>query len=308
MASSTSDPLAWPAAHWTARGLQRDAFKAVLRPLPLPLLDDTLRSYLISVKPLLSKEEYAATEELVRKFGTSSSDAGGPALQRALDLRARKGAAAGAHWLEEWWEHFAYLSCRAPLPVKWNIFATMFSVAPTDLLHQRAALLLSASAEFYLHTRAGRIAPDVLDTRGTIPLCMWQYERLFASSRVPLSEARDEIVTAKASRHVVVFCDGHAYAVQVLTEPDDALVAPADIERALIAIDQDAKRRGPNPHPLMRSRYAARRVGTPPRGVHPRALPRGEYALARAYRGRSCRSHPRPVVAAEQAGAVPRNT
>ena len=236
MASSTSDPLAWPAAHWTASGLQRDAFKAALRPLPLPLLDDTLRSYLISVKPLLSKEEYAATEELVRKFATSSSDAGGPALQRALELRARQCAAAGAHWLEAWWEHFAYLSCRAPLPVKWNIFATMFSVAPTDRLHQRAALLLSASAEFYLHTRAGRIAPDVLDTRGTIPLCMWQYERLFASSRVPQSEARDEIVTAKASRHVVVFCDGHAYAVQVLTEPDDALVAPADIERALIAM------------------------------------------------------------------------
>lgn len=68
--------------------------------------------------------------------------------------------------------------------MRYNTFGTLFKGegtpdAPSRL--RRAAALLHGSALFYLRLRAEAISPDCADTRGTVPLCMAQYRRLFAS-------------------------------------------------------------------------------------------------------------------------------
>ena len=265
-------PLAQPALHWTIPGKPTYAMQAQLRPLPLPLLDDTLAAYLRSCKPLLSEAEYAATEEAVRAFATGP----GPQLQRALEERAAATAAAGSHWLEAWWEHFAYLSCRAPLLVKWNIFSTLLDRTSHPQPLRRAARFVSAAASFYCHLQHARIAPDALDTRGRIPLCMHQFSRLYASSRVPGEEV-DELVSNPTAQHVAVFCRGHAYSLRVLHGVDEAPVSAEELERSLSAIRDDADARGPNAHPLAmltllprdqwaRHRAAVLELDTPPGG------------------------------------------
>lgn len=168
--SSPPSALAQPAAHWTIAGAATHELQSSLPSLPLPPLADTLRRYLDSCRPLLTAAEFAATEFAVTAFASET----GPLLQRQLEERAQACVEKGTHWLAEWWDHYAYLSCRVPLPVKWNIFGTALNSSRSTQRLRRAARLALAAASFHVHLAAGRIAPDSLDTRGNIPLCMEQ--------------------------------------------------------------------------------------------------------------------------------------
>ena len=221
----------------------------------LSLLTETLTRCLRSCEPLLQPAEFKETERIVAEFASGLR----PELQQQLERRARECAAADTHWLSAWWEHFAYLANRSPLLCKWNVFGTLLHASPHPSRHLRAARVLHAFAEFYLHLIYKRLAPDVLDTRGTIPLCMRQYDRLFASSRVP-GEGLDSLVTlptgAEHTAHASIFCDGYAYTLRLLSAPvlegsaEPTPVPIAALTEALAAIDAHAASRGPNPSPL----------------------------------------------------------
>jgi len=43
--------------------------------------------------------------------------------------------------------------------------------------------------------------------QGTVPLCSWQYERVFNTTRIPGIES-DKIVHLNDSTHVAVYCNG----------------------------------------------------------------------------------------------------
>jgi hypothetical protein len=61
------------------------AHQDALPSLPVPPLEQTLRKYLLTVRPLLSDAEYARTVALVRDFEQDD----GPRLHRMLEERAR---------------------------------------------------------------------------------------------------------------------------------------------------------------------------------------------------------------------------
>jgi carnitine O-acetyltransferase len=219
-----------PSVHWTIPGRTTFAFQSSLPPLPLPPLDATIARYLESCTPLLSAAELAHTTALAKAFVRGE----GGRLQAALAARAAGCCAERGyphvHWLEEWWDRFAYLSDRTPLPVRYNIFGTLFGGQGTPdsgSRLRRAAQLLRSAGLFYLQLRSEAISPDSLDTRGTIPLCMFQYKRLFGSSRVP-GEKEDRIVTvAEPVGHVAVFCLGRVYSLRIIDGVESA-AAPAD--------------------------------------------------------------------------------
>ena len=148
------------------------------------------------------------------------------------------------HWLEEWWDNLAYLSMREPLPCGTNIFGTLLDTTPHPRPLTRAASLVHAACRFHLALAADRICPDSLDTKGNIPLCdlaptrtqdrcacilklnrtflalltgMFQFSRLFASTRVP-GDPRDEFVTTAGSRHIAVLAYGHMAELEVIDE------------------------------------------------------------------------------------------
>jgi carnitine O-acetyltransferase len=208
-----------PSVHWTVPGRTTFALQSSLPPLPLPSLDETIARYLKSVTPLLSSAELAHTTALAEAFVRGE----GAQLQAALQARAAGCCAERGyphvHWLEEWWDRYAYLSDRTPLPVRYNIFGTLFGGQGTPDgggRLRRAAQLLRGAALFYLQLRAEAISPDSLDTKGSIPLCMFQFRRLFGSSRVP-GEAEDCITTAAGPiSHVAVLCRGRAWSLRII--------------------------------------------------------------------------------------------
>ena len=57
-----------------------------LPPLPLPPLDNTLNKYLDTVRPHVTEEEFAVTEQLVKEF----KDGKGKELHQLLSAKASK--------------------------------------------------------------------------------------------------------------------------------------------------------------------------------------------------------------------------
>jgi len=246
-----------PSVHWTIPGLSTFALQTLLPQLPVPTLDETLDRYLRSCVPLLTSTELAHTTALVAAFRAGV----GEQLQAALEARAAACSAERGyphvHWLEEWWDRYAYLSDRTPLPVRYNIFGTLFNGdgtpdTPARLL--RAAQLLRGAGLFYLELRAERISPDALDTRGQIPLCMYQFDRLFGSSRVP-GEAEDVIVGAPHPvSHVAVLSHGRAWSLRIIDGGaggcPERVASVGEIASALALIEGSAAAMGVEPHPL----------------------------------------------------------
>ena len=79
--------------------------------LPVPPLQQTMEKYLLSVKPLLTEDEYACTREVVDDFRKPGGI--GEALQDKLVSRANK----MENWLAEWWDDVAYLGYENPVVV-----------------------------------------------------------------------------------------------------------------------------------------------------------------------------------------------
>ena len=79
--------------------------------LPVPPLQQTMEKYLLSVKPLLTEEEFECTKEVVQEF--RKPDGVGEVLQDKLVSRSNK----TENWLAEWWDDVAYLGYENPVVV-----------------------------------------------------------------------------------------------------------------------------------------------------------------------------------------------
>lgn len=114
---------------------------------------------------------------------------------------------------------------------------------PTPVQEARAAVLLHSFMKYKERLENDEILPLML--QGAVPLCMWQYERMFATSRIPRRDI-DEIKHWDATliRHVAVACRGSYYKLN-LYRRDGSLISPPEIEAALVAIKADAAARNP---------------------------------------------------------------
>ena len=89
---------------WSKGAMLR--FEDSLPRLPVPELEETSKKYLKSVRALLNKEEYAATQKAVQDFVKSGGQ--GEELQKRLV--ARRDDPNHKNWIYEWWNSAAYLS------------------------------------------------------------------------------------------------------------------------------------------------------------------------------------------------------
>ncbi|MEK0524581.1 choline/carnitine O-acyltransferase, partial [Mycobacterium ulcerans] len=85
--------------------------------------------------------------------------------------------------------------------------------------------------------RREELAPDTV--RGT-PLCMYQYSRLFGTSRVP-TENGCVISQDPNAKHIVVMCRGQFYWFDVLDSNHDQIMTERDIAMNLEVILADAE-------------------------------------------------------------------
>mmetsp|Transcript_10564 Transcript_10564/g.18703 ORF Transcript_10564/g.18703 Transcript_10564/m.18703 type:complete len:872 (+) Transcript_10564:155-2770(+) len=180
------------------------AFDSSLPAQPLPSLKDTVERYLLSVKPLLSEEEFAKTVEMSKSFMKSE----GKSFQRYLRLKHMF----SSNYVNDWWEQYCYLYGRTPIAVNSNYYVLDSKERPTLDQIQRAAGLTHHFLRFKDLVESEQLEPMTI--RGLIPLCMRQYERMFGTTRVPGREC-DRLEHHKYSRHIVVVSRGHYYKLDV---------------------------------------------------------------------------------------------
>ncbi|KOX81081.1 Carnitine O-palmitoyltransferase 1, muscle isoform [Melipona quadrifasciata] len=90
------------------------SFQGSLPRLPLPSVEDTMKRYLRSVRPLLDDENYSRMETLANEFQKGI----GAKLQRYLILKSWW----ATNYVSDWWEEYVYLRGRSPIMVNSNFY------------------------------------------------------------------------------------------------------------------------------------------------------------------------------------------
>ena len=173
---------------------------------PVPGLALTLSRYLQTVKPLLSPEEYQAVEKQAVTFERSA------VVRKCQALLVLKSWLAG-NYVSDWWEKYVYLRSRAPLLINSNYYGLGYAYhVPSHVQTARASILAHYFAHFKILLESERLAPTTM--RGTVPICMRQYERMFGLTRVP---GRDtDFLVHSDSVHIAVSCNGSWWRVELL--------------------------------------------------------------------------------------------
>ncbi|EKX36283.1 hypothetical protein GUITHDRAFT_165783 [Guillardia theta CCMP2712] len=234
----------WIAFERWLRGRRPRSLYAVqdtLPPLPVPKLRDTCHRFLDSVRPLMSSADWESSAQVVLQF--ASAGGVGEKMQRALVKRAR--ALEGiSSWLEEWWEKEHFLRCRLPLPVYGNWYGLDRPDSPSCSQSWRASWLVSGAIRFMRHLNREKLEP--LQIMGYVPLCMWQYRRVFFTCRVP-REGCDELFTFLPTRsaHIVILIKGQMYKMNVFHDDGIALTVQ-ELQENIKAIIEDCKQLQPH--------------------------------------------------------------
>lgn len=101
----------------------------------------------------------------------------------------------------------------------------------------RAASLVVSALSFVRAVRREELPPDMV--KG-VPLCMYQYSRLFGTARVP-TENGCHIGQDPESKHLVVLCHGQFYWFDVLDDNSDLVMTEKDVAINLQTIVDDAQ-------------------------------------------------------------------
>ncbi|KAI1298741.1 Carnitine O-palmitoyltransferase 1, liver isoform [Halotydeus destructor] len=202
-------------------------YQGSLPRLSVPSVHNTLTRYLRSVRPLCDDEKYKRLERMADEFEKGIASR----LQRYLILKSWW----ASNYVSDWWEEFVYLRGRSAIMVNSNYYAIdALLVHPTQIQAARAANLVYASLLFRRQIDRQELKPITL--QNLVPLCSWQYERVFNTTRVPGLET-DRIVHLSDSQHIAVICGGRFYKVDLYYR--SKLLQPKQLESQFAKILED---------------------------------------------------------------------
>ncbi|XP_033273064.1 carnitine O-palmitoyltransferase 1, brain isoform isoform X3 [Orcinus orca] len=194
---------------------------------PVPSVQDTVRKYLESVRPVLSDEDFDWTAALAREFLRLQASL----LQWYLQLKSWW----ASNYVSDWWEEFVYLRSRNSLMVNSNYYMMDFLyVTPTPVQAARAGNAVHALLLYRHRLNRQEILPTLL--MGMRPLCSAQYEKIFNTTRIP-GVHKDHIRHLRDSRHVAVFHQGRFF--RVGTHTQSGLLSPRALEQQFQRILDD---------------------------------------------------------------------
>ncbi|XP_075064553.1 carnitine O-palmitoyltransferase 1, muscle isoform [Mixophyes fleayi] len=194
------------------------SFQMSLPKLPVPRLEDTIERYLQSVQPLLDEEKYSRMKCLAEEFQKDL----GRKLQKYLHLKSWW----ATNYVSDWWEEYIYLRGRGPIMVNSNYYAMDFlSVTPTTNQAARAGNAIHAMLLYRRKLERGLIPPVM--ALGIVPMCSYQMERMFNTTRIPGVET-DHLQHLVESRHVCVYHKGRYY--RLCLYDDRTLLSPRQLQ------------------------------------------------------------------------------
>ncbi|NXE17035.1 CPT1B palmitoyltransferase, partial [Lophotis ruficrista] len=194
------------------------SFQTSLPKLPVPPVEATIARYLESVRPLLDDEKYGKMEALAKEFQEKTA----PRLQKYLILKSWW----TTNYVSDWWEEYVYLRSRSPLMVNSNYYAMDFLyVTPSHLQAARAGNAVHAILLYRRKLDRGEIPPMM--ALGIVPMCSYQSERMFNTTRIPGKET-DTLLHLADSKHLAVYHRGRFYKVWLYY--GGQLLRPRDLE------------------------------------------------------------------------------
>ncbi|XP_046453761.1 choline O-acetyltransferase-like isoform X1 [Daphnia pulex] len=192
---------------------------AWLPKLPVPSLEQTMASYLEAVQVAVGDEEQKAeTRSKVERF--LSADGVGPKLQQLLIEKQSK----EDNWAYHWWLDDMYMCNDIALPVNSNP-GMAFPRRRQELSKDVAPNFVQDVADFvsaildYKELIDRQLLPQdrALSREKGQPLCMAQYQRLFASYRTPGLE-QDQLRSfppPDENEHIIVAHQGQFWRLEV---------------------------------------------------------------------------------------------
>ncbi|CAG5113863.1 Oidioi.mRNA.OKI2018_I69.chr2.g7953.t1.cds [Oikopleura dioica] len=183
--------------------------------LHVPELENTVRRYLQSMKPLITDKEFAELKRLSDDFLTGV----GPALNSALTKKSWL----STNYVTDWWEEYVYLSSRDSLMINSNYFGLGQERIPSFRSTSRIA---DAVID-------GKVPPIKLQK--LVPLCPMQYKRAFGTNRTP-GKDKDALVLHEQSSHIVAFSKNAVYSIEVVDKNGEHLLTPKQLESTFDAI------------------------------------------------------------------------
>lgn len=131
-----------------------------------------------------------------------------------------------SNYVSDWWEEYVYLRGRSPLMINSNFYGIDgLLMHMTTVQAARAANVIYLCLKFRRHVDRQELEPILV--QGMVPLCSWQYERIFNTVRVPGVET-DKIVHYQESNHIVVYHKGRYFKVVIYVR--GRLLKPAEIQ------------------------------------------------------------------------------
>ncbi|GLV42745.1 withered [Carabus blaptoides fortunei] len=202
------------------------SFQGSLPRLPLPSVHDTMTRYLRSARPLLDDANYNRMQKLAEDFEKGIATK----LQRYLLLKSWW----SSNYVSDWWEEYVYLRGRSPLMVNSNFYAIdAILMHPSKLQAARAASVIHSCLLYRRLLERQELEPIMV--QGFVPLCSWQYERQFNTTRVPGVET-DKIVHYEDSNHIVVYHRGRYFKVIIYK---GRILKPCEIQQQMEMILND---------------------------------------------------------------------
>ncbi|MCJ8733154.1 hypothetical protein PDJAM_G00219900 [Pangasius djambal] len=179
------------------------SFQGSLPRLPVPSIDDTIHRYLESVRPLLDDGRYKQMEIVANEFKKDQA----PKLQKYLQLKSWW----ANNYVSDWWEEYIYLRGRGPIMVNSNFYTMdLLYVIPTHRQAARAGNVVHAILQYRRKLERGEHAP--MRALGVVPMCSYQYERMFNTTRIPGIET-DCVQHLRNRKHLVVYHRGRFFKV-----------------------------------------------------------------------------------------------
>uniref|UniRef100_A0A663E2K7 Carnitine O-palmitoyltransferase 1, muscle isoform n=1 Tax=Aquila chrysaetos chrysaetos TaxID=223781 RepID=A0A663E2K7_AQUCH len=194
------------------------SFQTSLPKLPVPPVEATITRYLESVRPLMDDDKYSKMEALAKEFKEKTA----PRLQKYLILKSWW----TTNYVSDWWEQYIYLHGRSPLMVNSNYYAMDFLyVTPSHIQAARAGNVVHAVLLYRRKLDRGEIPPVM--ALGIVPMCSYQSERMFNTTRIPGKET-DTLLHLVDSKHLAVYHKGRFYKVWLYY--GGQLLQPRDLE------------------------------------------------------------------------------
>lgn len=146
----------------------------------------------------------------------------GVKLQRYLILKSWW----STNYVSDWWEEYVYLRGRSPLMINSNFYGIdTIMIQPSKVQAARAASAIYSCLQHRRLVERQELEPIMV--QGLVPLCSWQYERIFNTTRVPGIES-DKIQHWDDSNHIVVYHKGKYYKVIIYK---GRILKPCEIQK-----------------------------------------------------------------------------